>query len=222
MNRHVIPSMILSVLIVCFFSVMLYEREKPGAIARPGVAPVPAVPSASASQNIDKPAASAAPASKAPDASEAVNERPQREIKRPAQTETPPASTADPHAQGIPAGALGKARPVAVADAPAAAAAVATREGPGSAPAPVATRSADPASIPKEKPARPAADSSPALTAHRSPLTTVKDGETLEDVTIRIYGSSDQLDLLWRANRDILPRRNSPLSAGAVLRTPEE
>ena len=30
MNRQVIPSMILSVLIVCFFSVLLYEREKPG------------------------------------------------------------------------------------------------------------------------------------------------------------------------------------------------
>ena len=29
MNRQVIPSMILSVLIVCFFSVLLYEREKP-------------------------------------------------------------------------------------------------------------------------------------------------------------------------------------------------
>ena len=33
MNRQVIPSMILSVLIVCFFSVLLYESEKPGAIA---------------------------------------------------------------------------------------------------------------------------------------------------------------------------------------------
>ena len=29
MNRQVIPSMILSVLFVCFFSVLLYEREKP-------------------------------------------------------------------------------------------------------------------------------------------------------------------------------------------------
>ena len=33
MNRQVIPSMILSVLIVCFFSVMLYEREQPQASA---------------------------------------------------------------------------------------------------------------------------------------------------------------------------------------------
>jgi len=50
----------------------------------------------------------------------------------------------------------------------------------------------------------------------------VEDGETLEDVTLRIYGSSDQLDLLWRANRDLLPRKNSPLSAGTVLRTPAD
>ena len=63
MNRQVIPSMILSVLIVCFFSVLLYEREKtPGIVAgaragskRPGVgpprpspAPAPAPPSAPA------------------------------------------------------------------------------------------------------------------------------------------------------------------------------
>ena len=29
-------------------------------------------------------------------------------------------------------------------------------------------------------------------------------------------------DTLWRANRDLLPHRDSPLSAGAVLRTPAE
>jgi nucleoid-associated protein YgaU len=50
----------------------------------------------------------------------------------------------------------------------------------------------------------------------------VKNGETLEDVAIRVYGSTDQVDLLWRANRDLLPRKNSPLNAGAVLRTPAE
>ena len=35
MNRQIIPSMILSVLIVCFFSIVLYERDKPGVLARP-------------------------------------------------------------------------------------------------------------------------------------------------------------------------------------------
>jgi hypothetical protein len=213
--------MILSVLIVCFFSIVLYEREKPGAIARPGAEPAPAATSASTAQDVDKPAAPTVSASSGPDASKVVEEGSQREIKGPAQTETPPASTANQRGQGIPAGDLEKAKPVAVAEAPAAGA-VTTREGPGSAPGREATRSADPVNIPKAKPTSPAAASSPARTAHRSPFTTVKDGETLEDVTIRIYGSADQLDLLWRANRDILPRKISPLSAGAVLRTPEE
>ena len=50
----------------------------------------------------------------------------------------------------------------------------------------------------------------------------MKQGESLEDVAIRVYGSSDPVDTLWRANRDLLPHRDSPLSAGAVLRTPGE
>jgi hypothetical protein len=221
MNRQVIPSMILSVLIVCFFSIVLYEREKPGAIVRPGANPEPATTSASATQNADKPPAPTAAAAKGPDATKVVDEGPQREIKGPAKTETPPASTADQHAQGMPAEEHEKGKPVPVAEAPAVAAVKSTK-GPGTAPFQVVTRSADPVSIPKEKPVRLAAGSSPARPAHRSPFTTVRDGETLEDVAIRIYGSSDQLDLLWRANRDILPRKNSPLSAEAVLRTPEE
>lgn len=222
MNRQVIPSMILSVLIVCFFSIVLYERDKPAALTRPsGSDPAPAVTPASASQNVDKPAAPSAPASKGPDSSKVVDEGPPREIKGLAKTETPPASTADQRAQSSPAAGLEKAEPVRLAEAPAVPAVTASA-GPGFAPSQVATRSADPVNRPKEKPASHAAGSSPASTAHRSAFTTVKDGETLEDVTIRIYGSSDQLDLLWRANRDLLPRRNSPLSAGAVLRTPED
>ena len=77
------------------------------------------------------------------------------------------------------------------------------------------------AGSPQEKPAGQPAGPSPPRTAVRSPFTTVKDGETLQDVTIRIYGSSDALDLLWNANRDILPRKDSKLSAG-LSRTPEE
>jgi hypothetical protein len=222
MNRQVIPSMILSVLIVCFFSIVLYERDKPGALTRPLRGdPAPAVSSASTSQTVDKPSASSAAASKGPDSPKVVDEGPPREIKGPVKTETLPASTADQRAQSAPAPGQEKAEPVRCAEAPAVPAATAT-EGPGSAPSQVATRAADPVSRPKEKPASRAAGSSPASTAHRSAFTTVQDGETLEDVTIRIYGSSDQVDLLWRANRDLLPRRNSPLSAGAVLRTPEE
>ena len=222
MNRQIIPSMILSVLIVCFYSIVLYERDKPPVLARPsGGDPAPAATSAAASRNVDTPAATSAAAPKGPDTSKVVDEVPQREIKGLAKTETPPASTADQHVQSSPAAGLEKAKPVRVAKAPAVPAVTAT-EGPGSAPSQGATRAADPVSSPQEKPASHAAGPSPASTGHRSAFTTVKDGETLEDVTLRIYGSSDQLDLLWRANRDLLPRKNSPLSAGAVLRTPAE
>ena len=93
MNRQIIPSMILSVLIVCFFSIVLYERDKPGAVARPsGGDPAPAATSASASQNVDKPAATSPAASKGPDSSKVVDEGPPREIKGLVKTETPSAS----------------------------------------------------------------------------------------------------------------------------------
>ena len=207
MNRQIIPSMISSVLIVCFFSIVLYEPDKPGALARP-------------LGGDSAPAATSAAAPKGPDPSR-VDEVPQREIKGPAKTETPPASTADQHVRSSPGAGLEKAKPVRVAEAPAVPAVTVT-EGPGSVPSQGATRSADPVSSPQEKPASHAAGPLPASTGRRSAFTTVKDGETLEDVTLRIYGSSDQLDLLWRANRDLLPRENSPLSAGAVLRTPAE
>jgi len=222
MNRHIIPSMFLSVLIVCFFSIVLYQRDKPEAVARPsGNEPARAVSPAPPSQKVDKPAASPAAASKGPDSPKVVDRGPAQQTRGPAKTETPPAKTADPPVQGSPAAGLEKAEPVRGAEAPAVPT-VTANDGPGPAPSPVATRSADPGSRPKEKPAGPAVGSAPARAAHRSAFTTVQDGETLEDVTIRIYGSSDQIDLLWRSNRDLLPRRNSPLNAGAILRTPEE
>jgi nucleoid-associated protein YgaU len=62
----------------------------------------------------------------------------------------------------------------------------------------------------------------PISPAPRSSFTTVQKGETLQDVAVRVYGSSDQLELLWSSNRDLLPRKDSPLRPGSVLRTPEE
>jgi hypothetical protein len=53
-----------------------------------------------------------------------------------------------------------------------------------------------------------------------SAFTIVLGKETLPDVARRIYGSGELADSLWRANRDALSRRDSPLSAGMVLRTP--
>jgi hypothetical protein len=53
-----------------------------------------------------------------------------------------------------------------------------------------------------------------------SAFTVVERDETIGDVALRIYGSIDAVDLLWRANRDFLPNKDSPLSPGTFLRTP--
>ncbi len=222
MNRQIIPSMILSVLIVCFFSIVLYEHDKPAAVARvSGGGPAPVATPVSAPQNVDRSAATADAASKGLDSSKVVDEGPPRATGGLAKAATPAVSMADQSAQSSPVPGQEKAEPVRVAEAPVVPA-VTAAESPGPAPSQVATSSADPMSRPQEKPASPTSGPAPASTGQRSAFTTVKDGETLEDVSKRIYGSSDQLDVLWRANRDLLPHRKSPLSAGAVLRTPEE
>jgi hypothetical protein len=54
----------------------------------------------------------------------------------------------------------------------------------------------------------------------QSAFTSALESETLEDVSSRVYGTPEHGDLLWRANRDTLPKRNTPLSTGMLLRTP--
>jgi outer membrane biosynthesis protein TonB len=51
-------------------------------------------------------------------------------------------------------------------------------------------------------------------------FTRAEEGETLRDVAIRVYGSPDAFDTLWRLNRDLVGRRDAPLPAGTLLRTP--
>jgi hypothetical protein len=53
-----------------------------------------------------------------------------------------------------------------------------------------------------------------------SAMTVVEENETMADVSLRVYGRTDQAEALWRANRDALPRVDTPLSTGMVLRTP--
>jgi len=55
----------------------------------------------------------------------------------------------------------------------------------------------------------------------RRAFTVAQAGETIEDVALRVYGTIDEADALWRANRDTLLRRDSPLSVGMLLRTPK-
>lgn len=54
----------------------------------------------------------------------------------------------------------------------------------------------------------------------RSAFTQVGQGESLTDVAIRVYGTSDATRTLWLANRDIIDRRDASLREGMLLRTP--
>ncbi len=55
---------------------------------------------------------------------------------------------------------------------------------------------------------------------HPGDFTVVKAGEALDDVALRVYGTTGEAALLWRANRDALERPDSPLKVGMLLRTP--
>jgi hypothetical protein len=63
-----------------------------------------------------------------------------------------------------------------------------------------------------------------AIVPPRHPLafTTVGAGESLADVAIRVYGSPESAEMLWRANRDFIEQRDSSLRAGMLLRTPTD
>jgi len=54
----------------------------------------------------------------------------------------------------------------------------------------------------------------------RSSFAIVGPGETLADVAKRVYGSKDAAEAIWKANRDQVEKRDAPLSAGTLLRTP--
>jgi hypothetical protein len=54
----------------------------------------------------------------------------------------------------------------------------------------------------------------------REPFTKVEENETLKDVALRVYGTTDDMNDLWKANRDQLESSSSPLRSGMILRTP--
>jgi len=55
----------------------------------------------------------------------------------------------------------------------------------------------------------------------RSAFTVALADETIEDVALRVYGTVDESTSLWRANRDTLIHKDSPLAPGMLLRTPK-
>jgi hypothetical protein len=57
-------------------------------------------------------------------------------------------------------------------------------------------------------------------TRSNSAFTQSEEGETLADVAVRVYGTTDAARKLWLANRDIVQRPKARLAAGTLLRTP--
>ena len=87
---------------------------------------------------------------------------------------------------------------------------------------PVATDRASRSSTSQPPPQRRPAESAPesATRLARAPFTVVGSGETMADVARRVYGRTDDVEALWRANRNIPNGPGSPLAPGTVLHIP--
>jgi hypothetical protein len=196
MNRQVGPSIILSVLIVCFFAVALFQRDPPrSARARSGLGETEKSPrTASVIEDIQRKGSTA-------------TDEP-RQPRRAADARRLNAGPgAAPNARVLPASARtqGKeAAPIVTAGLKVAAPVNLRRE-PASPIVTAGLKAAAPVDLRRE----------PA-----SAFIVVQANETIRDVALRVYGSSERAAALWRANRDALPVLDSPLSSGMVLRTP--
>jgi hypothetical protein len=77
-----------------------------------------------------------------------------------------------------------------------------------------------PANVPALTSVRvPAGRRPPILPPHQG-FTHTLEGETMRDVAIRVYGSSDETESLWMLNRDLIQRGEGALPTGTLLRTP--
>lgn len=191
MNQHVGASFTLSVLVVVFFAVILYEpdhaRSVPPTSPNPATAPTEATqaPPPTPAVPIIESAATTAPNPESPSPLTASPSRPKEDVASldsdraapPKITALPPRTQASPTSQ----------RP-APPDPPAVIQVVSHRQSP--------------------PPGR------------HSAFTQVGVGESLSDVALRVYGTSEATIALWRANRDIIAHRETPLNPGLLLRTP--
>jgi nucleoid-associated protein YgaU len=180
MNRQVGPSIVCSVLIVCFFAVALFPHSRPASSKNPPRANVHAERLVS---RVSAPAARSQPAG-----SEIEPDTPIASAELRPRSPAASAATAGGHPTRI-AGATLSSENHAVADA---AASGRDDENHSATRGPMSTSS----------------------------VTVVQQNETMLDVARRVYGSGDQVETLWRANRDALASVDAPLSSGMVLRTP--
>jgi hypothetical protein len=206
MSRQAGPSIVLSVLIVCFFAVALFQRDSPRVRAKGGRSP--ARESVARTTPPDSGRKRTAPT------------KDEARIRRAIATNGLSSKADDSTNNGV-----DRARSAAPSQQSAAIdARTARSESPGllgskqpgeratRAPARGTGRATGAGSAPPQK--------TVAARDQPSAFTTALESETIEDVSSRVYGTPDYGDMLWRANRDTLPQRNSPVSTGMLLRTP--
>jgi hypothetical protein len=209
MSQRALPSVILSFLTVCFFAVALYQPDPPRSV-RGGIRSEPR----------DRPARSGVLPPSGSQGADSEHLKTADGVRGSATSSTllsrqPARSAGDSAAvSGLPPspgnGGSGRRAPDEVAsDSPHARARRAS-----------ARASERPSITTRTAPSMPGNRRSVGVPDHRSAFTVVGPDETIEEIAFRVYGSSDSAETLWRANRDTLPRRDSPISAGMVLRTP--
>jgi nucleoid-associated protein YgaU len=224
MNRQAVPSVLLSVSIVCFFAVALYQRDFDSGRSANGGGSRPSASRREPTQSARVGIAAADRAGVPAGGRSAAMARP-APILRPAPA---PSAAVDPTAPPVPIPPSGTSRAVATdrVHAPG----DPLRDGPArssslGAPLPAIRIVSD-----RSGPARPSRSLShhvPPATARssgvklaRAPFTIVGSGETLSDVARRIYGTGDEAEWLWRANRDLVGEPGATVPPGTVLRTP--
>ncbi|MDR3633645.1 MAG: hypothetical protein P4L84_07395 [Isosphaeraceae bacterium] len=191
MTRHLGVSVFLSVSIVVFFAVVLYQPEGASEGASAPVAentgPLPA----------------------------AAQAEPGPALRPKAVTDVEPVATAVVRVDKAPSPPVARTLPVSHRPPDPQPATARSSEAKGvNAPA----RPRPPQTSPRaEKPRLRATTPSP---GERLAFIEADAGETVDDVALRVYGSPDAARALWMANRDILPDRAAPLSARTVLRSP--
>jgi hypothetical protein len=196
MNRQVGPSIVLSVLIVCFFAVALYQRDParlaPGqeravvAGAVDGSRPAPTTaPNTSTSKSIGPTARSDASSVTLVSSAKRLTNQDVSSGSAEARSDRAVFTSSEPNFRT----ASGRSSPSSNA----------------SASSLTGVRTADKIEVAR----RP-----------RSAFTVVEADETIADVAMRIYGTTDEVESLWQANRESLPRKDTPISSGMLLRTP--
>jgi hypothetical protein len=213
MSRQAGPSIVLSVLIVCFFAVALFQRDLPrshASRARPAVRD-----SVARTSPGGLPALGRTPSGQSEAGGQVSRSPDRREV-----SSLPGGRSATDGKNRLASGA-----PDQRADVPGQPVTATTgQRGSGSPPGQFQQASARSSRLRQPSVPESVASSTSHKTASargpRSAFTVVEPSETIEDVASRVYGTTLLADSLWRANRDTLPQRKSPLSTGMLLRTP--